>query len=320
MRFLLLSFVLCYSLAKGQAIDNTASFRAMSTDRYVRLHYENDYFSTTDIYYTQGMNLEVMAPSFNKFPLSKLLIAAKEDQLYGLALEHDAYTPTSISHSEILYGDRPFAAAFFLKSFAISSNREKHLRITSNLSLGVIGQASGAQWIQKTIHHWIGDTNPQGWNNQIQNDLVLNYEVGVEKNLLHAKNYFLINGFVNGRAGTLSDKLSTGTVLMIGKLNPVVTSIFAGAKERKEKFNFHFYFQPLVSTVLYDATMQGGVFRKSPYTLSFDEVNHFTFQGNAGLVFYIQSVYLEYFQSYITKEFKSGSDHHWGGVRIGVNF
>jgi lipid A 3-O-deacylase len=54
--------------------------------------------------------------------------------------------------------------------------------------------------------------------------------------------------------------------------------------------------------------------------LSFDQVNHFTFQGNAGLVIYIKSVYLEYFQSYITREFNSGSGHHWGGIRIGVNF
>jgi lipid A 3-O-deacylase len=304
----------------AQAIDNQASFRSMSTSRYVRLHYDNDYFSTTDLYYTQGGNLEIVAASFEEFPLSRLLIVGKENRHFGIAIEHNAYTPTSISHSEILHGDRPFAAALFLKTFSVSSNPAKRLRITSGLSTGIIGQAAGARWIQKTIHEWIGDTDPQGWENQIQNDVVLNYEAGIEKNILHFQNYFLLNGFLNTRVGTLNDKASFGTVFMLGKINPVITSVFSEREVKSEKFNFHLYFQPMVNAVLYDATLQGGMFRNSPYTLAFDEVSHFTFQGNAGVVFYISSVYLEYFQSYITKEFHSGSDHHWGGVRIGVNF
>ena len=304
----------------SQAVDNMASFRAMSTNRYVRLHYENDYFSVADIYYTQGINMEMMAPSFAKFPLSKLLITSKENKQYGIAIEHNAYTPTSISHKEILYGDRPFAAALFLKSFSTSSNKEKRLRVTSNLSLGIIGRAAGAHWIQETIHKWIGDTNPQGWENQIQNDIVLNYEAGIEKDIIRAKNYFIWNGFTSVRTGTLSNKVSAGTVLMLGKINSTITSVFSNSTSTDGKLNFHLYFQPMVSGVMYDATMQGGLFRKSPYTLSFNQISHLTFQGNAGLVFYVRSIYLEYFQSYITKEFNSGSDHYWGGVRIGVNF
>jgi lipid A 3-O-deacylase len=319
-----LSFIFWFSIAHffvtAQVIDNLASFRTMSTNRYIRLHYENDYFSETDIYYTQGGNLEWVAPALEKFPISKLLITASENKQYGIALEHEAYTPTSIQHSDILYGDRPFAAAVFLKTFAMSNHPGKRLRVTSALSLGVIGQASGARWIQETIHRWIHDTNPKGWNNQIQNDVVLNYEAGVEKNFFHFRNYFLVNGFAGARAGTLSDKASLAAVFMLGKINPAITSMFSDMEMKKSKFNFHFYFQPVVSSVFYDATLQGGVFRESPYTLSFDQVSRFTLQGNAGVVFYIKSVYLEYFQSYITKEFNTGTDHHWGGIRIGVNF
>ena len=314
------SFALIHHFAFAQAIDNQPSFRMMSTNRYARLHYENDYFSLGDIYYTQGVNLELVAPSLKKFPTSKILVRIKANQQFGIAIEHNAYTPTSISHSEILYGDRPFAAALFLKTFASSTSSTKRIRITSNLSFGIIGQAAGAHWIQETIHKWIGDTDPRGWDNQIQNDQVLNYEAAIEKNILNLKDYFLLNGFASARAGTLSDKVSAGTVFMVGKINPAITSVFSGRELKSQRFNFYLYFQPMVSTVLYDATMQGGMFRNSPYTLSFDEVNRFAFQGSAGLVIYVKAVYLEYFQSYITKEFHSGSDHHWGGIRIGVNF
>src|SRR4051794_40621026 len=98
--------VICLVLTRhigfAQAIDNQASFRSMNTSTFVRLHYDNDYFSTTDIYYTQGGNMEIVAPSLEKFPLSRLLIIGKENRQFGIAIEHNAYTPTSISHSEIL--------------------------------------------------------------------------------------------------------------------------------------------------------------------------------------------------------------------------
>jgi lipid A 3-O-deacylase len=318
--FVLFVFSQISGLALAQAIDNLASYRTAGTDRYMRLYYDNDYFSTYDLYYTQGANFEWANPSLRKFPLSKLLFATGENNVYGISLEHNAYTPTSISHNDILYGDRPFAAALFLKTFAISNRPDKRVRVTSSLSTGLIGQSAGAHWIQQTIHEWINDTDPQGWQYQVKNDLVLNYEAGVEKNIMHVNHFLLINALANARVGTLNDKLSAGLVFMTGALHPAITSVFTSQTQTKKKFHFHMYAQPLVNAVLYDATLQGGVFnRKNPYTLSYDQVSRFTVQGNAGVVFYIQSVYLEYFQSVISKEFTSGLKHHFGGVRIGVN-
>src|SRR5450631_2126937 len=108
--FLIISSCLLQLSALSQAIDNTASFRMVDADQYVRFHYENDYFTNTDYYYTQGMNFEIVNPAYRKFPLSKLLVASKTGNTqYGISIEHNGYTPTSIRHSEILYGDRPFA-------------------------------------------------------------------------------------------------------------------------------------------------------------------------------------------------------------------
>src|SRR4051812_2266201 len=98
-------------IVSAQAIDNTLSYKNINTNDYFRLSYENDFFASTDKYYTQGVNPELLSPWVKKFPLSKLLFHPCYSSVrYGLGVEHDGYTPSDIAPSRILYGDRPFAA------------------------------------------------------------------------------------------------------------------------------------------------------------------------------------------------------------------
>jgi hypothetical protein len=308
--------------AFSQVIDNAASYRIVDTERYIRFQYDNDYFVDSDQYYTQGMNLEFVSRALNKNPLTRFLITPKANiNQVGLAIEHNAYTPTSISFNEIRYGDRPFAASVMIKIFGASVNKSKHYRITSSLSIGMIGPVAGAYQLQKTIHGWINGTDPQGWQYQIKNDLLINYEVGYEKNIVNL-NHVLLNGYVASRLGTYNTKFSLGSTFMFGKLNSAITRAFSqiASTTQRQKFTYHFYVQPSVNTVAYDATLNGGMVfnRHSLYTLTNKEIERFTFQGNAGVVFSISSVYIEYFQSILSKEFNAGGYHRWGGLKIGV--
>jgi len=308
------------TIAFGQAVDNIASFKMIDAPRYVRMHYENDWFSQADLYYTQGVNIEFVSPSLGNSFLSKVLVKpANSVSNFGISIEHNGYTPTSIRHHEILYGDRPFAADIFIKAFTFSSNAEKRLRTTSAFSLGGIGPLAGGYPMQRQIHKWINGTPPAGWENQIRNDLVLNYEMSAEKNLLRAGQVLYLNVQGAARIGTLSDKASMSLVLMAGRLNGAIRSVFGGEQGRVKPsaFTWHFYAQPVVSVVGYDATLQGGVFnRDSPYTISAEGVSRLTFQANGGLVLHWRKVNLEYFQSWITREFSTGNKPPLGWVEI----
>jgi len=193
------------------------------------------------------------------------------------------------------------------------------MRITSVFTLGVIGPSAGGYGMQKKIHEWINDTKPLGWQNQIQNDLVLNYEASVEKNLVTAGHFLLVNAYGNARLGTLSTKLTSGLTLMAGGFNTAIKSAFGIPFDATDDFDFHFYFQPLVNFIGYDATLQGGMFNKSsPYTISSNEINRLTYQANFGAVLRYRAVNVEYFKSMLSKEFESGMDHTWGGIRVGI--
>lgn len=317
MMFRLLFLILPCSLL-AQVMDNTASYRQIASDRYVRLHYENDYFSESDEFYTQGINMEFVQPVLRKFPLSYALIhASSKEMKNGLAIEHLGYTPTSIGHNEILYGDRPFAAALFLKTFSILNDSVRHYRVVSALSLGVIGPAAGGEEMQQSIHRWIGDVQPLGWQYQIQNDLVLNYQAEIEKQVFSVFNVFMANVKGGGMLGTLFSKGYGSAVLMAGLFDSPFTSF---VKYRK-KFQIYAYMEPRINVVGYDATLQGGVFNQSsPYTIAAGDIKRLVYQHNFGIVFKLKRFYAEYFQSFLSQEFAPQGVHRWGGVRIGFGW
>ena len=84
------------------------------------------------------------------------------------------------------------------------------------------------------------------------------------------------------------------------------------------KAEYYFYGQSRINFIGYDASMQGGLFnRKSPYVILGSDVNRVTFQVDAGIIVNFKKLYLSYTQSFLTKEFRTGKYHRWGGVSIG---
>jgi lipid A 3-O-deacylase len=83
---------------------------------------------------------ELVLPVFEKNPTNHLFFIPKGTTTkYGLAIEHIGYTPNHYELPYIQFGDRPFAAAIMLKSFVIATDTIHKSRLTSSLSLGLIG-------------------------------------------------------------------------------------------------------------------------------------------------------------------------------------
>ncbi|GAB2791791.1 hypothetical protein GCM10027275_40800 [Rhabdobacter roseus] len=303
--------------ALGQRIDNLAAFRDPGTDRYLRLHYDNDYFTASDYYYTQGYQLEAVHPVLKKNPLTKVLVRLPGSATrYGLALEHIGFTPTHIDRPEVLRGDRPFAAAIFIKSFTVSTDTVQRVRVSAGLSTGVLGPVAFGEGMQSTLHRWLGGAEPLGWKHQIRNDLVLNYELNYERELYSLARFLTLHSLLQLRAGTLSTRAQAGFTMMLGKFN----GPFGNASVMQKKpFQLYIYGQPLVSLVGHDATLQGGLFnRKSTYILSAADLTRSTLQYNLGGVFQYKKLLLEYYLTLLSREFETGRNHRWGGVRLGL--
>jgi lipid A 3-O-deacylase len=307
-----------FGFACAQAMDNTVLFRNIPADKYFRINYENDFFAAFDRDYTQGVLIEKVHPALSRFPLMKILWHPKNTVTkYGLAIEHNAYTPDQIDQYAIQFGDRPFAGVLLLKTFLIADHFERRLRISVSFNAGIIGAGAGGEQIQRTIHHWINYIQPQGWHNQIQNDLALTYQVNAEKEIYHYGNHLLVTAFGSARLGTLSDKVSTGFTASLGNFD----SPFLGPGIKKRSFQWYVYLHMTGNLVAYDATLQGGIFNHSSvYVIDAAEISRFTLQNKYGLVLIFRSLYLEYYRTGSTEEYDTGIYHRTGGLQIGFGF
>ncbi len=312
------ALVLCFSVlckpVTAQVIDNTLSFKNINRNSYFRFNYENDVFQAIDEYYTQGVHLEVVKLALKKNPINKLLVHPDFSTIkYGLGIEHNGYTPASISDDTIRYGDRPFGAALELKSFQIAIDPINKQRFSSILTLGVLGPAAGAREMQIAIHKWLNNITPHGWQFQLHNDIILNYEVNYEKQLLSKGKWLSIDADAMARAGTLSDKAQVGATLMLGYFDSPFSDIVTG----KNNFRIYAYQHSEVAVIAYDATLQGGMFNHtSPYTIFAKDVKRVTYRNRLGIVGTYKRITMEYFQSFITREFETGKPHAWGGIQF----
>ena len=308
---LLLLFVMSLS---AQKIDNTASFRDLKSSRYFRFNYDNDYFASEDKDYTQGYNFELVSPGMRHNPINSVLLKPLQSEIqYGISIEHIGFTPNNIKSPDIQFGDRPFAASIMLKSFAVATDTLHNSRLVSVLNIGLIGPGAFGKEMQVAIHEATGNTIPQGWQNQIKNDIVLNYEIGYEKQVVRYRNLFSLQTTSTVRFGSLFTNASVGFNTTFGIINSPFTTL-----KIKKSAALYAYAQPLFNVIGYDATLQGGMFnKKSPYTIADNTIERFTGQVNYGLVLQTRTLYFEYSRVLITREFAAGNSSKWGGIKIG---
>ncbi|RMB62873.1 lipid A deacylase LpxR family protein [Dokdonia sinensis] len=305
---------LVQQLMTAQKIDNLISYRDIKSNNYFRFNYDNDYFAASDENYTQGYSFELVAPYFKTNPANYLFYKPQNAEMrYGLAVEHIGFTPDDYQLPEIQEGDRPFAVAIFLKSFIVATDTEKRSRFTSSISIGLMGPAAFGKEMQTGIHKATGNKIPSGWRNQIKNDVVLNYEVGYEKQLARYRDLFSLQASANVKVGTLFTNASIGMNSTVGIINNGFSTI-----TNRNGFKLYAYAQPTVSVVGYDATLQGGLInRDSPYTIASSDVTRVTGQFHYGIVLKTRTLYFEYARSVSTKEITTGSSYKWGGIKIG---
>lgn len=311
----MVSYCACKTAA-AQQIDNTLGYRHINRESYFRLSYDNDFFGKTDEYYTQGIDAELVHPQMTKLITNRLLLRPKYSSvIYGVGLQHNGFTPASISSNDILYNDRPFAAVLLAKTFAIAIDTIHKQRFSSSLYVGVIGQAAGAKEMQEYIHDKLNNITPHGWQHQINNDLALNYQVQYEKQILSYKHLLSVSVGAGGNAGTLNTSANGSISVMAGYFHNPYDALNSTSK----RWSMYAYLSSEGRYVLYNASLQGGMLdNRSPYTLSASEFTSAVAKLKYGVRLSYGGIFLEYFKAMLTREFETGKPHAYGGLQVGT--
>ena len=205
-----------------------------SAPRFARLEFENDILQlrkndARDGNFTNGVRLDLMGNFWKRLPTRFLLLefpkpdtASSEDfdELYSFSIGQEMYTPRDIKVVAIQPQDRPYAGWLYVSFGLTTVDVVRARKLTSSLNVGMMGPASFAAQTQSTIHNWIGSPHPEGWQNQVQNALGLNYAVRFEArpfSQLHRAFDFI--GLLEGNAGTVTNYVGGGFTLRIGQFN-----------------------------------------------------------------------------------------------------
>ncbi len=277
--------------------------------------FENDMFNKMDWYYTNGLQFLLYHESLQKSPFDRVLlpfkIREKDRAWYGLTLRQELYTPRDLEDDTIRAGDHPYAATLTLTQQRVVNRPESGIRFTTGLRVGILGPAALGFFAQDIIHRITPSNPPKGWDNQVHNDVILNYDFMVDKEILRdGVSVFGLKGIA--RMGTLHTDFSGGIWyrLDIGldyfeRLGPAPDNTF----------NLYFQMEGTGRFVIYDATLQGGLFNKtSPYVIPAESINRLVGDIIMSLVVEIRGHQLGLYQHLISSRFTESGWHGWLGI------
>jgi hypothetical protein len=142
------------------------------------LYFENDFFGGTDRHYTNGAKLSWISgdltgwgqDGWRKSFLEALPFINRPDtqKNFGLALGQNIYTPQDKERANPDPTDRPYAGWSYLE-FSFLSKSERHLDVLA-VQLGIVSPHSYAGDVQSTVHAWINNSIPNGWDYQLHDE------------------------------------------------------------------------------------------------------------------------------------------------------
>lgn len=303
-------------------------YPVINNNHIFSIRFDNDFWDYTDYYYTNGAALGYIHPAFSSSPISRLLISNKKSgyDYYGVQIVQHMYTGLRPKVDSIVHGDRPWSAYSTFGQFLISYDLMHKIRHYSEFNMGLIGPESGGGFIQNLVHVTLPNNSPpQGWNNQIALDILLDYQYNIQKYFFSAENF---ESYISASAqvGTLRNNIAWGFGVRYGVFIPFYQDKSIYRRKRVDapfikKLRYNLVFSIDTRLIGYDATLQGGVFNKSSiYTLSSGEINRFVVEAYGGFELSYGLVELQFLQYWKSREFNTGQDHKYVSVRLNFAF
>ena len=181
---LLLSFVLCpIDAAFSQGTEDALqSRRAMPTWRF---EIANDFMFDSDNQFTNGFSFQKHstigttidelegAAVFGK-SLARRILPNRNGLYYrkSLRVGQNMATPDDLEDPNIILDDVAYHGMLGFESSWIAFNDDEFSGFAA--TLGLIGEYSGAEAVQKAVHSLIDVTDPEGWDNQLDHEPVIN--------------------------------------------------------------------------------------------------------------------------------------------------
>lgn len=299
--------------------------------------FENDYFTTDDGLYSNGLilswgynelgSLEIdTLPPWIAYLAQKSYLTSEPNKNYSVTYRfaHLLQTAINARTKELVPEDAPYVG--LLAWNGQLSAYDEFSSDQLSLTLGLVGPLAGGEFVQTKVHQAIASKPPKGWDNQINNELVFRLQAQrlwrVYDHSLGLGEFDLITG-LNGGFGNLrsdigagiglrwgsalADSFSSASAFPIQKIN----SVNAGA------YGWYFFVNTSAFYVANDIFINGNTFQDS-HSVS---LIHQQIGISAGIVanFYQWNVVYTLFRQ--SDEYQGQNEtSRYGSITVSYNF
>ena len=198
-------------------------------DREIRLTYDNDVLFISDQYYTSGANIAFSKIADTTKFISKKFSRPKDNRtLIEFNYGHKIFNSKKVTEKDPLLRDRPFAGWHYggisVLNFPSSVSMNKY-----TVEFGLVGPSSGIGDFQKWWHSSGNIAMPEGWDEQIKDEFVVNLGYSRFQELDISKKADIVSE-ANITAGNGLTRLFEQLTLRLGKINSVNNSVFTNSR------------------------------------------------------------------------------------------
>jgi hypothetical protein len=276
---------------------------------------ENDADFRTDREYSYGSEISLLyyRKEIKDIALHIPFTAYKSaDNYISFAYSQEIYTPSDIESSELIEDERPYAGYMYF-SVGIYQSYEHVLR-SLIMQAGLVGPSANMESVQKFVHGLIGSPMPQGWDNQLEDELTLQINYS-QKHYYNLEKVFGLDtvaipefGFELGNAST---KAFAGSLLRLGWGVPKDYGTYSMTNSSYSKIPlspnnsyskswiFCFNFGVRTNIIVQDIFLDGNSFTASHSV----EKENFTLEGMYGFSLRYENIDIDYVRIHTTKEY-----------------
>ncbi|MBX9785349.1 MAG: lipid A deacylase LpxR family protein [Chitinophagaceae bacterium] len=303
-------------------ISGSAQTKIFTKELTVVTDNDNYDFELTDRYYSNGFII-------NYNWLSQKTSAAVSKTINRTEFSHKVYNPIINNYSldnVLQHMDRPYAG-WLSGSYGVTKIYTKQHVLQYNVTVGIMGPGALGEQIQNGWHKLIGLYKVYGWDRQLKNEPGFNLSAEYYHSLSQSapQKNISVHAVSKATLGNTFTNIAAGMLLKLGWLNQEnETGYWSGnlgaSSKTFRKNEFIFFLEPLLQYQAYNATVQGGLFRKDKGVF-ISAIEPIVFQTKTGIMFTGNKFGFRWYYTFRTKEAtKMMKGEHWGSIGATLRF
>jgi len=300
----------------------------------MNLFIENDADVRTDQGYSHGGKLSALflrknhSDSLLHIPFIDYKVG---DSYISFSYAQELFTPEDIEATELVIDDRPYAGYMNLQVALHNSSHNVLRSLTTQV--GIVGPSAKMEQVQKFVHSIVGSPTPEGWDNQLHDELIFQLNYGEKRYYKLEKIKELDSVIITDlgfELGNASTKLFGGAMWRLGWGVPEDYGTYsidnhsyskvplkAAEIHHKKEWDFCFNFALRANAIARNIFLDGNSDGDSHSV----EKENFVLEGSYGFSLIYDNMSLDYTRTHSTKEFSQQDNFlGYGSLEFSYNF